>query len=405
MDAFFASVEVRDDPSLRGKPVLVGGTGKRGVVAAASYEARRFGCRSAMPMAVALRRCPQALVLPPRFEAYSEASRRVFEVFERFSPVVEGLSIDEAFIDLAGTERLHGPARQAGETLRAAVFECTRLTCSVGISAVKFIAKIASAMNKPDGLTEVAPGRELDFLHPLPVAKLWGVGPKTEQRLREHGIRTIGDVARLGEATLESWFGEAGRQLHRLSHAIDPRAVEPGRGRKSISHEDTFGTDVVTAAQIRERLLDQATRVADRLVSKGLAGRKVAIKIRDVDFKTESRQCTLDPPTQQAKVIHAAACRLLEELDVRGRRFRLTGVGVGELVPASQPRQLELLSEAPEPTTPLKREQGQELQGVLSAVRQRFGDKALFPADAGQAEGRSGTGAYSKTLLSDDEPA
>ena len=245
MDAFFASVEVRDDPTLRGKPVLVGGVGKRGVVAAASYEARRHGCHSAQPMAVALRCCPHAVVLPPRFEAYAEASTQAFEVFGRFSPLVEALSIDEAFIDMTGTEKLHGPRRVAAQALRAAVFERTRLTCSVGISSVKFIAKIASAMNKPDGLTEVPPGTELEFLAPLPIDKLWGVGAKTEQRLRELGVRTIGDLRRLPVDALERWFGESGLHMHALAHARDDRVVTPGRERKQVSVEDTYADDVM----------------------------------------------------------------------------------------------------------------------------------------------------------------
>jgi len=264
MDAFFASVEIRDDPSLRGKPVLVGGVGRRGVVAAASYRAREFGCRSAQPMAVALRKCPEAIVLPSRMEAYAEASRRVFEVFDTFSPAVEGLSVDEAFLDMTGTNRLLGTPRDAAEQLRTAIRERTDgLTCSVGISATKFISKIASGMDKPDGVTEVVPGRELAFLHPLPIGRLWGVGPKAQQRLRERGIRSIGDLASISEETLASWFGEHGRHMARLSRGLDPRSVDPGRERKSISHEDTYAIDVVGVDALRRKLLSQATRVAE----------------------------------------------------------------------------------------------------------------------------------------------
>lgn len=397
MDAFFASVEVRDDSSLRGKPVLVGGVGRRGVVAAASYEARRFGCHSAQPMAVALRCCPHAVVLPPRFDAYAEASEAAFEVFGSFSPLVEGLSIDEAFIDMTGTERLHGPPRAAAEALRAAVHERTRLTCSVGISAVKFIAKIASARQKPDGLTEVPPGTELEFLAPLPLAKLWGVGPKTEARLREHGARTVGDLRRIPAHTLERWFGEHGLHLHALAHARDDREVLPGRERKQVSHEDTYGVDVVGEAALRRKLLSQATRVADRLVAKGLGGRKVQLKIRDTDFRTETRQCTLPEPTSEAKVIYDAVCRLLHEVELRGRSFRLTGVGVGQLVDARAPRQLDLLATVEPP----QHERGQRLQGVLSEVRRRFGHQALYPAEAGSSERAGSAGGFTKTLEED----
>jgi DNA polymerase-4 len=398
MDAFFASVEVRDDPSLRGKPVLVGGAGKRGVVAAASYEARRYGCYSAQPMAVALRRCPHAVVLPPRSEAYAEASAQAFEVFGRFSPVVEALSIDEAFIDMTGTERLHGPRRVAAQALRAAVLERTRLTCSVGISSVKFIAKIASAMNKPDGLTEVPPGTELEFLAPLPIEKLWGVGAKTEARLRELGVRTIGDLRRLPADALERWFGESGLHMHALAHARDDRVVTPGRERKQVSAEDTYADDVVGEVALRRKLLSQATRVADRLAAKEISGRKVQLKIRDTDFHTETRQCTLAEPTREAKVIYDAVCRLLQEVELKGRRFRLTGVGVGQLVDGEAPQQLELLAAVEPPA----RAKGEALQGVLSEVRRKFGHQALFPAEAGGSERAGSAGGFTKTVEDDD---
>ena len=398
MDQFFAAIAVLDDPSLRGKPVLVGGVGRRGVVAAASYEARRYGCHSAQPMAIALRKCPNAVVLPSRFDAYAEASAQVFEIFDTFSPLVEALSIDEAFIDMSGTARLHGPPREAAEALRAAVFGRTRLTCSVGISAVKFISKIASARNKPDGVTEVLPGTELEFLAPLPIGKLWGVGPKTEQRLRDHGIREVGDLRRVEADELERWFGEHGLHLHALAHARDPRVVEPGRGRKQVSHEDTYGTDVVGATALRRKLLSQATRVADRLTNKGTRGRKVQLKIRDTTFKTETRQCTLAKPTSEAKVIYDAACRLLEDIDIDRRRFRLTGVAVGALIFEAEPEQLDLLA-AVEPQPEAK---GAKLQGVLSEVRKKFGHQALFPAEAGASERAGSAGGFSKTKEDED---
>ncbi len=395
MDAFFASVEVRDDPSLRGQPVLVGGAGRRGVVAAASYEARRYGCHSAQPMAVALRRCPDAVVRPSRFDAYTEASRLVFEVFDEFSPLVEGLSIDEAFLDMTGTERLLGTPRTAAEALRARVFEVTGgLTCSVGISRVKFLSKIASASNKPDGVTEIPVGTELDFLAPLPIAKLWGVGPKTQERLSELGVKVVGDLRRFEESTLVRRFGEPGAHLFALAHAVDPRVVSPGRERKSISHEDTYHRDVLGAEAIRRKLLSQATRVADRLVAKRLLGRRIQLKIRDTEFKTQTRQCVLPEPTDQAKVIYDCVCRLLEDVDLDRRRFRLTGVGVGQLRDRDDagPVQLDLLEPVAE--EPPK---GEQLQAVLSAVRHRFGHEALFPAAAGKDERPGATGASSKT--------
>lgn len=393
MDAFFASVEVRDDPGLRGKPVLVGGAGRRGVVAAASYEARRFGCRSAQPMAHALRLCPQAVVIWPRHDAYAAVSSQVFEIFSRFSPLVEGLSIDEAFIDLGGTRRLWGTPRQAAEAIRAAVRAETGLTCSVGISRVKFLAKIASGMHKPDGLTEIPEGSELEFLASLPIGALWGVGPRTEERLVQRGIHTVGDLRRLGEATLVGWFGAHGQHLHRLSLAQDERAVIPDRAAKSISHEDTYAIDVVGVDALRQHLLSQATRVADRLVAQGLRARVVHLKVRDAAFVTESRQCTLPRATDEQRELYAAACRLLATVETEDRGFRLTGLGVAGLESASAGAvQLELLTPATGPA------RGAALQAVMSAVRERFGHQALFPAAAGPERRPGTTGAISERL-------
>ena len=394
MDAFFASVEVRDRPELRGLPVLVGGGGNRGVVAAASYEARRFGCRSAQPMAHALRMCPHAVVLPPRHDAYSEVSRQVFAIFERFTPLVEGLSIDEAFLDLAGTERLWGPPRAAAEAIRAAVYADTHLTCSVGISRVKFIAKIASGMHKPDGLTEIPAGSELEFLATLPIGALWGVGPRTQEKLERRGVHTVGDLRTLGEAELTRSFGAHGLHLHRLSHAIDERAVIPDRAAKSISSEDTYATDLVGLPELRRRLLAQATRVADRLVAENLRARCVHIKIRDGHFITESRQLTLPRPTDSFRELHDAACRLLDAVETEGRSFRLTGVGVADFSPPdppppTPPPQLDLLAPPPSEAPPTR---NAAIQAALSAIRERHGDQALYPADAGH-ERNNATGA------------
>lgn len=396
MDAFFASVEVREQPQLRGLPVLVGGAGRRGVVAAASYEARKFGCRSAQPTAVALRLCPQAVVVPPRHALYTEVSRAVFAIFERFSPLVEGLSIDEAFIDLAGTERLWGPPRRAAEALRAAVQAETALTCSVGIASVKFLAKIASGMNKPDGLTEIPPGAELAFLTPLPIGALWGVGPRTQEKLERRGIATVGDLRRLGEATLVEMFGAHGLHMHRLSCALDERAVVPDRAAKSLGHEDTYAVDVVGVPALRRCLLSQATRVADRLVAQSLRARCVCLKIRDGDFVTETRQCMLPRATDDYREIHGAACRLLEAVETEGRGFRLTGVSVTHFEAPNAEVQLDLLAQASEPPP-----RSAALQAVLSAVRERHGHQALFPAEAGSARRLGDTGAITHTRPSE----
>lgn len=388
MDAFFASVEVREQPRLRGLPVLVGGAGRRGVVAAASYEARKFGCRSAQPMAVALRHCPHAVVLPPRHALYAEVSRSVFAVFERFSPLVEGLSIDEAFIDLAGTERLWGPPRGVAEALRVAVHQEVGLTCSVGLASVKFLAKIASGMHKPDGLTEIPAGTELEFLTPLPIGELWGVGPRTQEKLQRRGVHTVGDLRRLGEAALVELFGAHGQHMHRLSLGIDERAVVPDRAAKSLGHEDTYAVDVVGVPALRRCLLSQATRVADRLVAQGLKARCVCLKIRDGEFVTETRQTTLPRATDDYRELHGAACRLLEAVDTDGRGFRLTGVSVSQFEAPEREVQLDLLaSAAPEPPP-----RSAALQAVLSAVRERHGHQALFPAEAGSQRRLGDTG-------------
>jgi DNA polymerase-4 len=390
MDAFFASVEVRDNPSLRGKPLLVGYPGKRGVVAAASYEARKFGCHSAQVMSVALRMCPQAIVIEPNHDRYVEVSHMAFEIFGRFTPLVEGLSIDEAFLDLTGTERLHGPPRASAEALRAAVRRELDLTCSVGLAGSKFVAKIASERNKPDGLTEVVPGGERAFLEPLPVRALWGVGPRTEQVLARYGVRTIGDIAALGSETLELELGEHGLHLHRLSLGIDDREVVPGRERKQVSHENTFHDDLTTRAQIDDWLLSQATRVADQLHAKNLRGRKVHIKLRDTAFTTWTRQCTLERPSADTQVFVAAAKRLVDKFEqdglLRGRRFRLTGLAVSDLIEpgAPEPVQLSLLDEDNEGSQPVE-DKGEAVQQVLSEVRKRFGGRALFPAGRGES--------------------
>ena len=374
MDAFFAAVEMRDRPELRGKPVLVGGSGARGVVAAASYEARRFGCRSAQPMAVSLRRCPQAVVVPPRRDAYLAASRRVFAIFSEFSPLVEALSIDEAFLDVTGAERLLGSPATIAAALQARVYQQTSLTCSVGISAVKFVAKIASGLQKPAGVVEVMAGDEAAFLAPLPITHLWGVGARAEERLRARGVDNIAALRALGEDALERMFGAHGRHLHQLSRGCDERPVVPGRAAKSISHEDTFATDLTTPDEVRRQLLQQSERVADRLMAADLGGHTVQLKIRDHRFRTETRQATRHRPTGDSKVIYGMACALLRTVDLKGRRFRLTGVTVAGLMPAGS-RQLELLPTS-EPT-------GERLQGVKSAIRQRFGERALFAAEGG----------------------
>jgi len=264
LDAFYASVEVLDRPELRGKPVIVGGDERRGVVAAASYEARRFGVHSAMPTATAKRLCPKGIFLPVRMSRYGEMSDTVFAIYRRFSPLVEPLSIDEAFLDVTGCERLFGSAKEVARKIKAAVREETGLTVSAGVAPNKFLAKIASDLGKPDGLTVVPLGGEHDFLDPLPVGKLWGVGKVTEEALLGRGIRTIGDLRRSSRETLVRTFGAHGEHLHELSHGLDDRPVETEREAKSVGHEDTYDHDLRDRGAMRRELLSLADRVSSR---------------------------------------------------------------------------------------------------------------------------------------------
>lgn len=332
LDAFFASVEQRDDPSLRGRPVVVGGTGGRGVVAAASYEARAYGIRSAMPTAQARRACPDAVFLPPRFDAYGAASRAVMDIFRSVTPLVEPISMDEAFLDVRGARRRLGTGPEIAAHLRTRVRAETALTVSVGVASTKFLAKLASDRSKPDGLLVVAPGGELDFLHPLPVECLWGVGPATHARLARFGVRTVGDLAALGEATLVAAVGEShGRHLHALAHNVDERPVEPHRSVKSVGHEETFGTDHRDRVVLGREVVRLADRTGHRLRASGRAGRTVQLKVRFADFSTITRSRTLEQATDSTAVITATARALLDAVDVRPG-VRLLGVAVHQLV-------------------------------------------------------------------------
>ncbi len=304
LDAFYASVEVLDNPALAGKPVLVGGTGPRGVVAAASYEARRFGVHSAMPMARARRLCPHAVVLPPRFEVYGAKSRAVHQIFAAFTPVIEPIALDEAFLDVTGALHLLGAGAEIGAAIRARVRAETGLVASVGVAANKLLAKLASDDAKPDGMLVVESGTELAFLHPHPVQRLWGVGPATLGRLERFGVETIGDLAALPEATLVDALGRAhGHQLHELAQGRDNRAVEPDRETKSIGQEETFPHDVADREALRREVFRMAERVGDRLRDHGFAGRTVTLKVRFPDFRTITRSATLPEPFSESSEI------------------------------------------------------------------------------------------------------
>jgi len=337
LDAFFAAVEQRDKPSLRGKPVIVGGVGLRGVVATASYEARAFGVHSAMSMAQARARCPHAAFLWPRFAAYQEASTHVMAALSELSPLVEPVSLDEAFVDLrAGRHDLSEPGvREIARRLKATITGRTGLVASVGAAASKLVAKIASDLGKPDGLVLVTPGTEQDLLRPMTVRTLWGVGPATAERLAHLGVRTIGDMERLTEDELVASLGSAhGRLLFQLARARDDRPVNPEREWKSVSVEDTFDTDIADARMLVAIADRMSTNVARRLAQSRLSGRTVTVKARLPDFTTVSRSATLPAPTDNPKVVSRVARRLLDDVlagtEARAG-LRLLGVGVSGL--------------------------------------------------------------------------
>ena len=330
MDAFFASVEQRDHPELRGRPIAVGGTpGGRGVVAAASYEARTFGVRSAMSAGKALRLCPDLTFVRPRFEAYKAASAEVFSIFRSITPLVEGLSLDEAFLDVTDHLDDHGTARATAQHIRTRIREELGLTASAGVAPLKFVAKIASGYRKPDGLTVVAPTRVMEFLTPLPVGKLWGVGPKGQARLHQHGLRSIGDIARQDPLALQEAFGSWGEHIWRMANGIDPRRVRARRPRRSRSAENTFADDIDDLPTLESHV----DRLADR-VGRGLSraqedGGTVVLKVRYADFTTITRSRTLPQPTRSPEVLAQVARRLLRDKTRAGSRpVRLLGVGV-----------------------------------------------------------------------------
>ena len=386
MDAFFAAVEQLDRPELRGKALLIGGTGPRGVVSTASYEARPYGVGSAMPMALARRRCPHAIVLPPRFERYRAVSRVVMRTLGAFSPLVEPLSVDEAFVDMTGCEALSGEPREMGEAVRRAVFRATKLTVSVGVSTTKYVAKVASDRGKPDGLTVVGPDEVTRFLHPLTIERLWGVGPRTRERLEAQGIATIGDVAATPAATLERWLGGSlGAHVHALAHGRDSRAVVPEREAKSIGSENTLDEDIVGEAAIRPWLLRAADTVARRLRDEGLTARGVRVKLRTADFRLHTRQTLLATPTHATRTIVDAAEALLHEFDLRAP-IRLVGVAAFELGEGDggEAEQLDLF-EAP------RNVHDERLDRTVDAVRKRFGVQALTRARNLDGDRRPGT--------------
>ncbi|GAB2458914.1 DNA polymerase-4 [Conyzicola lurida] len=371
MDAFFASVELLDRPDLRGKPVIVAHDGPRSVVTAATYEARKFGVNSAMPLAIAKRRCPQAIVLEPHFDRYSHYSAMVMAICDELTPSVERLGIDEAFLDVAGSRKHIGSPITVATLLRRRVLEETGLICSVGAAATKFVAKLASSRSKPNGLLVIPRDETIAFLHPLPIGALWGVGGKTEESLTRHGLRTIGDLAQSPVDVLKRMVGEAaGSKLHDLSWGIDPREVQPRAVEKSIGHEVTFETDVTDPAIVRRELLRLSGMVAVRLRSGGAEGRTVVLKLRFGDFTTITRSRTLSEPTDLGRRIYDEVSEIYSAVGKEHARVRLVGVRIEQLSEAGG-GQVSLWDDD---------DGWREAEDVMDAVSARFGRGSVTQA-------------------------
>ena len=396
MDAFYAAIEELDHPEWKDVPLVVGADPKkgsgRGVVSTCNYAARRFGIRSAMAIRRAYELCPDAIFVPPRMERYMEISEKIMEIFRRYSPVVEPLSLDEAFLDCSGTDRLFGAARSLGKSLKEAVKEETGLVVSIGISSVKFIAKIASDLEKPDGLVVVEPGAEPDFLAPLPVERLWGAGPETCKKLREHGIGTIGELSRRDLEDLPGkGRGKIWKHLHNLSRALDDRDVVASRERKSIGEERTFGVDLSDSSQLRQRIMDLCSELAYRIRKSGFQGRTITIKYRYTGFETHTRSRTEATVIVTEGQLRRLALEIWERIDReerQGRSIRLLGVQVSHAAREEQP---DLFDAIPGPTavsepgksaepgragpSPVSLEKEKKLDSTMDQINERFGRK------------------------------
>ncbi|GAB5080233.1 DNA polymerase IV [Arthrobacter sp. AD-310] len=382
MDAFFVSVELRTRPELLGKPVIVGFPAERSVVLSASYEARAFGVKSAMPMAVAQRMCPQAAIIEPRHKLYYEVSAELMAIFESITELVEPLSVDEAFLDVTGALRRLGPPRGIGELIRRRVSAELGITASVGIAESKFVAKIASTRCKPDGLLQIGPDETVPYLHSLPVGALWGVGAKTADVLARMGIRTVADVAATPVAALRKTLGATGEHVHQLSWGIDPRPVTPVRLEKSIGAEETFAVDTTDQALLHRELLRLSHRTAARLRTSGMVARTVALKLRFADFSTITRSRTVPTPVDSAQLIYSVALQLLDAAARPGTPVRLVGVRAEQLEEAAR-TSLQLSIDR-------RDDNWRAAEQALDEVTRKFGNKSVLPARLMEPGGGSG---------------
>jgi DNA polymerase-4 len=374
MDAFYASVEVLDDPLLKGRPVIVGGNSRRGVVSAASYEARAFGVHSAQPIVTARRLCPRGVFLPVRMARYQEISKNIFSLFCYFTPLVEPLSIDEAFLDITASTRLFGSPEDMARRIKTFIREKIGLSLSAGVAPNKFLAKMASGLYKPDGLTVVSPEGIRAFLDPLPIDRLWGVGEATQKALARFNVSTIGDLSRLPQSLLEKEFGEHGRRLYDLARGIDDREVQTDREVKSVGQEETFDTDVLELEALRKALLSLAQRVTRRMRQSGFAGRTISLKVKYQDFRQITRSLTLPETTNDGGNVYRQVCGLLSKTEAGRRPIRLLGISVSHPDRLFQSQQLSIFDSECRPAS------GNTLNRALDIIEEKFGSQAVRPA-------------------------
>jgi DNA polymerase-4 len=373
MDAFYPSVEALDNPALKGKPVIVGGSKERGVVSSASYEARKFGIHSAQPMAKAKRRCPDGIFLPVRMSRYQEVSKQVFEIYHRFTPLVEPVSIDEAFLDVTGSTRIFGPPETIAKMIKKTILLQTGLTVSAGVAPSKFVAKIASDIDKPDGLTVVPFNGIREFLDPLPVKKMWGVGKMTQLMLRRFNIRTFRELRRTPVTFLEKKFGKQGVKMHVLAMGVDDRDVTPEHDVKSMGHEQTFLHDITSLDAAKKELFALGNKVARRMRHRGVTGKTVTLKVKYHDFVQITRSTTLPKPTDDGLEIYSTGCRLLEKTRVTIKPIRLLGISLSHLNFLGMGTQLSLFDQD------RSSQKRRRLNTALDSLYEKFGDQSVLP--------------------------